>query len=71
MPGEALAAGGPARTLGGCRVAARGGRLILRPETRTDSGGTGGAPAEESASKPTQPLVPGGFTVAKLNVNIM
>jgi tRNA(Ile)-lysidine synthase len=66
-----LAAGGPARTLGGCRVAAQGGRLVLRPETRSASGGDGGARAEKSTSKPTQPLVPGSFTVANLNVNIM
>ena len=57
-----LAAGGPARTLGGCRIAAREGRLLVSPEA-------GNPP--RSARQSAQPLAPAGFTVAKLNVNIM
>jgi tRNA(Ile)-lysidine synthase len=58
-----LRAGGPGRTLGGCRVLARRGRLLIFAEqaARTAPGGR----------SPHQPLVPGAFTVAKLNVNIM
>jgi tRNA(Ile)-lysidine synthase len=66
-----LAMGSPARTLGGCRVATRGGRLIVQPETGTRSRGKEPARAEKSTLEPTQPLVPGSFTVAKMNVNIM
>jgi tRNA(Ile)-lysidine synthase len=58
-----LAAGGPSRTLGGCRVVARRGRLLILAEKA--------AATAPSGRSPHQPLVPGAFTVAKLNVNIM
>ena len=66
-----LEAGGPARTLGGCRVAVRGGRLRVAPESRAAPAAKGRARAKNPAPEPHQPLVPGSFTVAKLNVNIM
>ena len=66
-----LGAGGPARTLGGCRVAVRGGRLRVTPEMRAAPAAKGRARAKNPAAEPHQPLVPGIFTVAKLNVNIM
>ncbi len=53
-----LRAGGPPRTLGGCRVRASRGRLVIAPEA-------GKLPARRP------PLMPASFTVAKLNVNIM
>ncbi len=66
-----LEKGGPARTLGGCRIAVRGGRLLVAPEIRAAAPGKSRAPAKIPAAEPHQPLVPGSFTVAKLNVNIM
>jgi tRNA(Ile)-lysidine synthase len=66
-----LEAGGPARTLGGCRVAVQGARLRVTPERRAAPAAKGRARAKNPAPAPHQPLVPGSFTVAKLNVNIM
>ena len=77
-----LAAGGPARTLGGCRVVRRGDRLSIMPEATPR---LGSAPAAGSISRcgrakrhsaaPSRsnrsPLMPGSFTVANLDVNIM
>jgi tRNA(Ile)-lysidine synthase len=63
-----LATGGPARTLGGCRIALRGSRVTVAAEAA--GAGTGGnhMPA---GRRTRQPLLPGSFTVAKMNVNIM
>jgi len=58
-----LAAGGPARTLGGCHVALSRGAVRISRE----AGGRGQAGVENKSP----PLMPGRFTVAKLNVNIM
>jgi tRNA(Ile)-lysidine synthase len=66
-----LGRGGPARTLGGCRIAVRGGRLRVIPENRAAPAGKERARAKIPAFETQQPLVPGSFTVAKLNVNIM
>jgi tRNA(Ile)-lysidine synthase len=66
-----LAAGGPARTLGGCRVPVRGGRLRATPEAPAVSRGKSRAVAKIPVPEAHLPLVPGSFTVAKLNVNIM
>jgi tRNA(Ile)-lysidine synthase len=68
-----LAATGPARTLGGCRVAIRRGRVVIAVE------GTGPDPREKGRGEDRMPagrrtrqtMLPGSFTVAKLNVNIM
>jgi tRNA(Ile)-lysidine synthase len=66
-----LRRGGPARTLGGCRIAVRGGRLRVIRENRVAKAGKERARAKIPAFETQQPLVPGSFTVAKLNVNIM
>ncbi len=66
-----LMRGGPARTLGGCRIAVRGGRLRVIRENRVAPAGKERARAKIPAFETQQPLVPGSFTVAKLNVNIM
>jgi len=67
-----LRAGGPARTLGGCRVAARRGRVTILAEAGRHSGRA--AKGENHVPDPRRtrpPLMPGSFTVAKLDVNIM
>jgi tRNA(Ile)-lysidine synthase len=61
-----LAAGAPGRTLGGCRVVLRRGFIHVSPEVGRPPGDK-----ESPAGEAPQPLVPGSFTVAKLNVNIM
>jgi tRNA(Ile)-lysidine synthase len=68
-----LRAGGPASTLGGCRVAVRRGRVRILAEAGRRSRG-GGAKRENltpAHRRVRPPLMPGGFTVAKLDVNIM
>ena len=77
-----LAAGGPARTLGGCRVVQCGDRLAiiretgplarrgLRPESISRCGRRKrGSDTPMWTNAP--PLMPGSFTVANLDVNIM
>ena len=68
-----LRADGPARTLGGCRVAVRRGLVTILAEAGRRSRG-GGAKRENltpAHRRVRPPLMPGGFTVAKLDVNIM
>jgi tRNA(Ile)-lysidine synthase len=63
-----LAAGGPARTLGGCRIALQGSRVMVAAEAAGAGAGANHMPA---GRRTRQPLLPGSFTVAKMNVNIM
>ena len=68
-----LRAGGPARTLGGCRVAVRRGRVTILAEASRQSriGAAKGEHPAHARPRARPPLMPGGFTVAKLDVNIM
>jgi tRNA(Ile)-lysidine synthase len=66
-----LRAGGPARTLGGCRVAVRRGRVTILAEGGTPRGAAKGENHAPDRRRTRPPLMPGSFTVAKLDVNIM
>lgn len=68
-----LAAGGPARTLGGCRIALRRGRIVVAAERPDRAAGTAGRAQNRmpACRRTRQTLLSGSFTVAKLNVNIM
>ena len=67
-----LRAGGPARTLGGCRVAVRRGRVTILAEAgRHPRGAARGENHAPERRRMRPPLMPGSFTVAKLDVNIM
>ena len=46
-----LEEGGPARTLGGCRVAVRGGRLLVAPEIRAAAPGKRPRAGKNSGSR--------------------
>ena len=68
-----LGAGGPARTLGGCRGAVRRGRVTILAEAgrRSRSSPGKGENYALARRRARPPLMPGSFTVAKLDVNIM
>ena len=77
-----LAAGGPARTLGGCRMVRRGDRLAVMPEPTPQLGAAPPAGSNSQCGRAKRhsaapsganrsPLMPGSFTVANLDVNIM
>ena len=68
-----LRAGGPARTLGGCRVAVRRGRVTILAEAGRHAPSSAGKEENNALARRRRhpPLMPGSFTVAKLDVNIM
>jgi tRNA(Ile)-lysidine synthase len=66
-----LRADGPARTLGGCRVAVRRGLVTILAEAGRHPGAAKGENRAPDRRRTRPPLMPGSFTVAKLDVNIM
>jgi tRNA(Ile)-lysidine synthase len=68
-----LRAGGPASTLGGCRVALLRGRVTILAEAGRHSRKAAAKCENHTPARRRMrpPLMPGGFTVAKLDVNIM